>query len=147
MLAAFVRDLKGSLHHGPFKVFAALNINAVNFDAQLSYAKKKTANGVSGFLTQPVHSLQALENLKRARGSWTGSCWAASCPSCPPQRLLYEQRDFRYHRVRRHRNAVPRFEPRRSLCAGRDTVVQAAHDMAAFVNGYYIITPFPAPTW
>ena len=39
---------------------------AASFDREL-YAKKKLESGASAFLTQPVHSPEALENLKRAR--------------------------------------------------------------------------------
>lgn len=48
-------------------VFGALNLNAVNFEAELAKAKRKVTQGMEGFLTQPVHSRQALFNLKRAR--------------------------------------------------------------------------------
>ena len=48
-------------------VFGALNLNARNFDVELRRAKEKLENGMSGFLTQPVLSAQAVENLRRSR--------------------------------------------------------------------------------
>ena len=48
-------------------VFGALNLNARNFDVELRRAKEKLENGMSGFLTQPVLSAQAVENLKKSR--------------------------------------------------------------------------------
>ena len=50
-------------HHG----FGALNLNARNFEVELRRAAEKLENGMSGFLTQPVLSAQAMENLKKAR--------------------------------------------------------------------------------
>lgn len=52
---------------GPMTVFGALNLNARNFDVELRRAKEKLENGMSGFLTQPVLSARAVENLKKSR--------------------------------------------------------------------------------
>ena len=51
----------------PITVFGALNLNARNFEVELRRAAEKLENGMSGFLTQPVLSAQAVENLKKAR--------------------------------------------------------------------------------
>lgn len=51
----------------PFSVGAALNVNAPNFEKELSRAQKKEECGADFFLTQPVFSEEAAENLKRAR--------------------------------------------------------------------------------
>jgi len=67
VLSSFIRDLAEEFIRGPFRVFGALNLNAVNFEIQLNHAKDKLEHGVDGFLTQPVHSPRALENLKIAR--------------------------------------------------------------------------------
>ena len=67
ILAGYIRDLNATMFTSPFMVFGALNLNAVNFEAELAKAKRKVTQGMEGFLTQPVHSRQALFNLKRAR--------------------------------------------------------------------------------
>lgn len=51
----------------PFSVGAALNVNAPNFEKELERAEKKEACGVDFFLTQPIFSEEAADNLKRAR--------------------------------------------------------------------------------
>ena len=51
----------------PLTVFGALNLNARNFDVELRRAQEKLQNGMSGFLTQPVLSAQAVVNLKKTR--------------------------------------------------------------------------------
>ena len=48
-------------------VLGALNLNARNFEVELRRAVEKLENGMSGFLTQPVLSAQAVENLRKAR--------------------------------------------------------------------------------
>ena len=71
-LAAYVSGLNENVLRTPFRIFGALNVNAKNFAAQLSVAREKEACGVSGFLTQPVLSREALENLKLARQTLRG---------------------------------------------------------------------------
>ena len=52
---------------GPMTVCGALNLNARNFDVELRRAQEKLENGMSGFLTQPVLSEPAVQNLQQAR--------------------------------------------------------------------------------
>ena len=68
-LAQYIVSLAGEGREmpGPMTVFGALNRNARNFDVELRRAKEKLENGMSGFLTQPVLSAQAVENLKKSR--------------------------------------------------------------------------------
>ena len=68
-LAQYIVSLagKGREMPGPMTVFGALNLNARNFDVELRRAKEKLENGMSGFLSQPVLSAQAVENLKKSR--------------------------------------------------------------------------------
>lgn len=67
ILAEYISELNKSTMEKPFKIHAALNINAVNFKKQLDHALKKQKRGVSMFFTQPLLSEYALENLKRAK--------------------------------------------------------------------------------
>ena len=68
-LAQYIVSLAGEGREmpGPMTVFGALNLNARNFDVELRRAKEKLENGMSGFLTQPVLSARAVENLKKSR--------------------------------------------------------------------------------
>ena len=68
-LAQYIVSLAGEGREmpGPMTVFGALNLNARNFDVELRRAKEKLENGMSGFLTQPVLSARAVENLKKTR--------------------------------------------------------------------------------
>ena len=73
-LAQYIVSLAGEGREmpGPMTVFGALNLNARNFDVELRRAKEKLENGMSGFLTQPVLSAQAVENLKKTRETLGG---------------------------------------------------------------------------
>lgn len=65
ILADYIRRLGEENIVAPFQVFGALNVNAANFDAELKKAQRKCEAGVAGFLTQPVMSDRAFENLAR----------------------------------------------------------------------------------
>ncbi len=67
LLINHISNLNETMFSSPFYLYAALNLNAINFDAQLKVALKKEESGAMGFFTQPVHSEQAIENLKRAK--------------------------------------------------------------------------------
>lgn len=67
-LAAFINNLNGSIFaNKPFRIMAALNVNANNFTAELEKAKRKEEAGVTAMLTQPIYTQQALENLMLAK--------------------------------------------------------------------------------
>ena len=68
-LAQYIVSLAGEGREmpGPMTVFGALNLNARNFDVELRRAGEKLENGMTGFLTQPVLSARAVENLKKTR--------------------------------------------------------------------------------
>ncbi len=66
ILTGYIRGLGEENIVAPFQVFAALNVNAANFDAEMKKAQRKRAAGAAGFLTQPVMSERAFANLERA---------------------------------------------------------------------------------
>ena len=68
-LAQYIVSLAGEGREmpSPMTVFGALNLNARNFEVELRRAGEKLENGMSGFLTQPVLSEQAVENLRHTR--------------------------------------------------------------------------------
>ncbi len=67
LLINHISNLNETMFSSPFYLYAALNLNACNFEAQLKVALKKQDSGAMGFFTQPVHSEMAIKNLKRAK--------------------------------------------------------------------------------
>ncbi len=51
----------------PYTVCGALNVNAVNFSAELKRAEKKLSSGATVLLTQPIMSKQGVENFLLAK--------------------------------------------------------------------------------
>lgn len=141
-LAAYITELNSQLAH-PFRIFAALNLNAVNFRVQLDLAKEKEACGVSGFLTQPVLSKEALENLKLARQELKGKILGGVFPI-----VSYRNACFLNNEIAGMRVATEIAERYKGLerdeaekLAARISV-QIAREIEPYTDGWYLMTPF-----
>lgn len=66
-LAGYISRLNEELFSNRMHVMGALDLNARNFNVQTRLAKEKLEAGMEGFLTQPILSKEALENLKEFR--------------------------------------------------------------------------------
>lgn len=66
--------------HAPFTIGGALNVNAVNFPAELARAKKKLARGARMIFTQPIFSDEAVENFLLARKELDCTLFAGILP-------------------------------------------------------------------
>ncbi len=88
-LIRYVAGLNETTLRTPFRIFGALNINSRNFAIQLKLAQEKEANGVSGFLTQPVLSQRAMDNLITARENLQGKILAGVFPVVSHRNALF----------------------------------------------------------
>ena len=143
VLASFIRDLESELENGPFRVFGALNLNAVNFQSQLRHAQDKQKSGVSCFLTQPVHSERALENLKLARRELDGKILGGIMPIVSHKNACFMNSEIAGITV--SDDIVRRYEGLDRDAASRlavELTTEIGKSMADYVDGYYIITPF-----
>lgn len=66
MLASYIKSLNENEFSRRMRVYGAMNINVKNFDRELERTVKKVENGMCGFLTQPVLTERAAENLQKA---------------------------------------------------------------------------------
>lgn len=143
VLASYIRDLAPELHNGAFRVYGALNLNAVNFDSQLERARVKIESGVSAFFTQPVHSKRALENLKRARAELDTKLLGGVMPIVSYRNACYMNSEIAGITV--SEEIVKRYEGldrEQATELAVDISTEIARQMADCVDGYYIMTPF-----
>lgn len=143
VLAGFIHDLRDEFIRGPFRIFGALNLNAVNFDLQLARAKDKLAHGMDGFLTQPVHSERALENLKAAREELDTKILGGLMPIVSHRNACYMNSEIAGISI--SEDIVAMYEGLDRDSASRLAVsltTDFARRMSDYVDGYYIITPF-----
>ena len=142
-LAQYISGLNETTLTTPFHIFGALNLNARNFEVQLRLAKEKEQNGVCGFLTQPVLSAQALENLKTARRELHGKILGGIFPV-----VSYKNACFL-------NNEVSGMDVCEEICdlykdldraAAEELAVRIsvriAREIEPYTDGLYLMTPF-----
>lgn len=139
----FIRGLekKGEIHS--FHVFGALNINAINFDAELGRAEKKIDKGMQGLLTQPVLSRRGLENLRRAKTSLNCYILGGIMP-------VISERNARFMNSEVNGIDVEEALIQRYVGLNREEAenlalevsVKIAKEIADSADGFYVITPF-----
>jgi homocysteine S-methyltransferase len=143
MLARYITALGESSLPTPFRVFGALNLNAVNFRVQLDLAKKKQENGVCGFLTQPVLTQQALDNLALAREQLDGKILGGIIPVVSHRNALFMNSEVSGITV--DEKIISMYEGL-DRAAGEDLAVKVstavAKAISPYVDGYYLMTPF-----
>ena len=145
-MAAFIRGLGRKSFPVPFHVFGALNLNARNFDVELRIAREKVEAGMVGFFTQPVLSRRALENLKQARrilqpaGAYI---IGGIIPVVSQRNALFMENEINGIHV--SPEIIRRYEGLdrdASEALALELSVKIAKDMAPFIDGYYLMTPF-----
>ncbi|NLT64216.1 MAG: bifunctional homocysteine S-methyltransferase/methylenetetrahydrofolate reductase [Clostridiales bacterium] len=143
VLANYIHDLGEELIRGPFRIYGALNLNAYNFENQLRHAKEKLEHGVDAFLTQPVHSPRALENLKLAHRELSGKILGGVMPIVSHRNACYMNSEIAGISV--CDEIVQRYEGLDKEQASKLAVsltTEIAQSMSDYVDGYYMITPF-----
>ena len=142
-LATFVASLGETILPEPFHMFGALNVNARNFDIQLQLAQEKERIGMTGFLTQPLLSPRAVENLKRARKGLNGYILAGLFPPVSARNARFM--DSEVNGIRVSPEIIEQYEDldrEESERLAVSLMTQFAREAEPYVNGYYLMTPF-----
>ena len=146
-LAQYIVSLAGEGREmpSPITVFGALNLNARNFEVELRRAAEKLENGMSGFLTQPVLSAQAVENLKKTRETLgeRAKILAGILPVVSQRNAIFMENEVNGIHV--DEAIIQRFEGLDRTAGeelGLEVSVQAAKAAAPYADGFYLMTPF-----
>ena len=146
-LAQYIVSLAGEGREmpAPITVFGALNLNARNFEVELRRAAEKLENGMSGFLTQPVLSAQAVENLKKARETLgeRAKILAGILPVVSQRNAIFMENEVNGIHV--DEAMIQKFEGLDRAAGeelGLEVSVQAAKASAPYADGFYLMTPF-----
>ncbi|MGN0708464.1 MAG: bifunctional homocysteine S-methyltransferase/methylenetetrahydrofolate reductase [Faecalibacterium sp.] len=146
-LAQYIISLAGEGREmpAPMTVLGALNLNAHNFDVELRRAGEKLANGMSGFLTQPVLSAQALENLRRTREAFgpKAKLLAGILPVVSQRNAIFMENEVSGIHV--DAEIIRRFEGLGRTAGeelGLEICLQAAKAALPYADGFYLMTPF-----
>ena len=142
-LARYVRGLNEELLCTPFRIFGALDLNARNFEVQLRLAREKEENGVTGFLTQPVLSREALENLKLARQTLEGKILGGVFPVVSHKNACFLNNEIAGMRVCEEIVALYEGKNREvGEALAVDISTQIAREISPYTDGLYLMTPF-----
>ena len=146
-LAQYIVSLAGEGREmpSPITVFGALNLNARNFEVELRRAAEKLENGMSGFLTQPVLSAQAVENLKKARETLgeRAKILAGILPVVSQRNAIFMENEVNGIHV--DAAIIDRFAGLDRAAGeelGIEISVQAAKAALPYADGFYLMTPF-----
>ena len=146
-LAQYIVSLAGEGREmpSPMTVFGALNLNARNFEVELRRAGEKLENGMSGFLTQPVLSEQAVENLRRTRetlGS-RAKILAGIMPVVSQRNAIFMENEVNGIHV--EEEIIQRFaglDREQGEALGLEISLKMAREALPYADGFYLMTPF-----
>lgn len=142
-LAGYVRSLSPQTVSVPFQIFGALNVNVRNFDIQLAMAQEKEANGVSCFLTQPVLSERAFENLKKARSVLKSKILGGIYPVVSYRNAVFMNNEIAgidvCDEICRMYKDLDRAEAEELACT---LSLRIARAVEPYTDGVYIMVPF-----
>ena len=142
MLAKYIKLLSEQTGKR-FAVAGALNVNAPNFAAELRKAERKVEAGVEFFLTQPIFSDKAIENLSLAHKALKAYILGGIIPIVSHRNALFMQNemtgiDIPDSIVEQYENLNREEAEAVALRISTETI-QKIKD---YCDGYYLITPF-----
>ena len=146
-LAQYIVSLAGEGREmpSPMTVFGALNLNARNFEVELRRAGEKLENGMSGFLTQPVLSEQAVENLRRTRETLgeRAKILAGIMPVVSQRNAIFMENEVNGIHV--EEEIIQRFaglDREQGEALGLEISLKMAREALPYADGFYLMTPF-----
>ena len=142
-LIHYVDNLNKAVLPYPFHIYAALNVNARNFQIQLELAQKKEESGAVGFFTQPILTAEALENLILARRTLKGKIMGGIMPVVSKKNALFMNSEIAGITVD---EKIIRAYDGADRARGEELAVEIstriAKEIAPYIDGFYIMTPF-----
>ena len=146
-LAQYIVSLAGEGREmpSPMTVFGALNLNARNFEVELRRAGEKLENGMSGFLTQPVLSEQAVENLRRTRETLgeRAKILAGIMPVVSQRNAIFMENEVNgIHVAEDIMEAFAGLDREQGEALGVEISLKMAREALPYADGFYLMTPF-----
>ena len=146
-LAQYIVSLAGEGREmpSPMTVFGALNLNARNFEVELRRAGEKLENGMSGFLTQPVLSEQAVENLRRTRETLgeRAKILAGIMPVVSQRNAIFMENEVNgIHVAEDIMETFAGLDREQGEALGLEISLKMAREALPYADGFYLMTPF-----
>ncbi|WP_333858907.1 bifunctional homocysteine S-methyltransferase/methylenetetrahydrofolate reductase [Clostridium sp.] len=143
ILANYITTLNDTIFSSPFNICGALNVNSRNFNTELKRAKTKIENGIAVFLTQPILTEEALENLKLARRELPARILGGIIPVVSYRNACFMNNEISGIRV--SKEIIKQYKDISKEEAAKLAVkisTDIAEQVYPYVDGYYLIMPF-----
>ncbi|MDD4571126.1 MAG: bifunctional homocysteine S-methyltransferase/methylenetetrahydrofolate reductase [Clostridia bacterium] len=142
-MAEYVKDLNDTVFAvDPFRMAAALNVNALNFASELKRAEAKIKAGVSLFLTQPIYSDEAIANLQKAKQTLNAKILAGIMPLVSYRNACFINNEVSGitipdDLINRYKDKTREEAVEIALAVS----LEIAKKTGPYIDGYYIVTP------
>lgn len=143
ILANYITNLNDTVFSYPFNICGALNVNSRNFSNELTKSKNKIKNGMTMFLTQPVLTKQALNNLKLARKELDAKILGGIIPIVSYRNACFMNNEISGINV--SPEIIEQYKDISKEEASKLAIkisTEIANNIYPYIDGYYLITPF-----
>jgi homocysteine S-methyltransferase len=127
----------------PIKLYAAVDFSVPNFKAELNRAKKKKEAGADVFLSQPIYSDEAIENIKLMKDEMDAKIYAGILPPVSLRNALFLKNEVPGIRI--PDKLIAEFENADEVnhqTVGVKYSVDIAKRAMEYADGIYLMLPF-----
>ena len=143
VLSSYIRSLGEEGALAPFHVYGALNVNSRNFASELRKAQRKEESGVYGFLTQPIVTEEAYDNLELAHETLKGHILGGIYPIVSERNAVFMNSEVAGVAI--PQNVIDRYhglDRQQGEDMAVEFAVEQAKRMMPYTSGWYLTTPF-----
>lgn len=142
-LMHLIGDLNTSaFRSAPIFIGGALNINALHFDVELARAQKKVDAGAEFFLTQPVFTDNAVENLAQAKQTLPAKILAGIFPVAGYKNALFLNNEVSGITIdEEFLTVLAAAKPEDVPALSVEYSLAMARKAAPWCDGFYLMTP------
>jgi len=142
-LANYISSLNSNVFSKEeFQIGGALNINAINFEAELKRSFTKIENGISYFLTQATYTDQAIANVIKARQTLKVPIFAGIMPLVGYKNAQFINNEIPGMEI--DENTIGLFKDKsreESEVIGINLSMKSINKLYPYVSGFYLMTP------
>jgi len=142
-LISYINNLNGEVFSkSPFSVCGALNINAVNFEAELTRAEQKVQSGANFLFTQPIFNQKNIDNYLLAKSRLSCKIIAGIMPVASYNNAMFLNNEVSGIEIpdsliKELKDKTPKETKKISV----DFCKEIINKIRDGCNGYYLMTP------
>lgn len=142
-LANYITSLNSNIFGSKeFQIGGALNVNAVNFDAEIKRSIGKIENGMSFLLTQAAYTAEAVENIIRAAEELKVPVYAGIMPLVGYKNAQFINNEVPGMKIDDETIGLFKDKSREeSERIGIDISMKTIAKLVPYVAGFYLMTP------